>query len=129
MSITFETLADASAILIKASGHVDASEVETMRCKTVELTNETGFSNYIVDISDLQSIASGDTFATYELGDAFRSTGIRFQTRTAVIMPEDHVARRQAEFLHTVELNRGRGDIRYVTSAAEALEWFAAVTE
>jgi hypothetical protein len=96
-----------------------------MRARTVELTNETGFHNYLVDMRGLRSIANGDTFATFDLGDRFRDVGISFRTRTAVIMPADPDACRQAEFLHTVELNRGRGDLLYVDTEAEARDWFS----
>ncbi|MDH4047377.1 MAG: hypothetical protein OEW68_00785 [Gammaproteobacteria bacterium] len=125
MSISFKELADVEAILITATGHVDSAAVDAMRARTVQMASQTGYSNYIVDISKLQSIAQGDTFATFDLGDRFRNTGVQFESRTAVIMPADADARRQAEFLHTVELNRGRGDMRYVSSVDEAVRWFA----
>lgn len=125
MSIEFTTLPDARALLITARGHVSGADVDAMRLRTVELTTATGFRNYIVDISDLRSIARGDTFATFDLGDRFRETGVPYRTFTAVIMPSDSIARQQAEFLHTVEVNRGRGELRYVLSVAEAIEWFA----
>lgn len=124
MTIKFETWPDANAIIIRTADDVDAAAVEVMRIRTMELTKETGFHNYLVDMSDLRSIANGDTFATYDLGDRFREVGILFRTRTAIILPADPDARRQAEFLHTVELNRGRGDLMYVDSAGEAREWF-----
>jgi hypothetical protein len=124
MTIRFETWPEARAIVIRASGDVDAAAVDAMRGRTVELTNETGFRNYLVDMSELRSIADNDTFAAYDLGDRFGKVGIAFSTRTAVIMPTDAEARRQAEFLHTVELNRGRGDLSYVNNADEAYDWF-----
>lgn len=124
MTIHFETWPDAAAIVIRALGDVDATDVEAMRRRTVELTRQTGFRNYLVDMRELTSIANNDTFAAYDLGDRFGKAGIAFSTRTAVIMPLDTEARRQAEFLHTVELNRGRGDLQYVQDAAEARDWF-----
>lgn len=126
MGITFMTLPDVEAIAITISGHIDTAAVDAMRAQTVAMTEQTGFSNYLVDISNLKSIAHGDTFATFDLGDRFKETGIQYRTRTAVIMPADTGARRQAEFLHTVELNRGRGDLCYVASAEEACQWFMA---
>jgi hypothetical protein len=124
MSVTFTTLPGVEAIVITVAGHIDAAAVDAMRAKTVAMTDDTGYTNYLVDISELKSIAHGDTFATFDLGERFRETGIRYRTRTAVIMPTDAAARQQAEFLHTVEMNRGRGDLCYVTSSEEAQEWF-----
>lgn len=124
MSIRFETWPDSGTIVIRASGDVDAAAVEAMRRRTVELTGETGFRNYLVDMSELKSIANNDTFAAYDLGDRFGKAGISFSTRTAVILPTDPAARRQAKFLHTVELNRGRGDLDYVKNTEEARDWF-----
>ena len=39
-------------------------------------------------------------------------------------MTEDPAARAQAELLHTVEVNRGRGVLSYVESRDEAISWF-----
>jgi hypothetical protein len=124
MSISFKTLPEFETIRITATGHVDSAEVNAMRRRTMELTNATGYSNYIVDLQGLTSIAQGDVFSAYELGDRFRETGLPFHTRTAVIMPFEPAARQQAEFLHTVEVNRGRGDLRYVGDEEEAKAWF-----
>ena len=124
MSIQFETWPEAAALIIRTRGDVDAVAVDDMRRRTVELTRQTGFHNYLVDMTELRSIANNDTFAAYDLGDRFGKAGIAFSTKTAVILPRDDEARRQAEFLHTVELNRGRGDLQYVEDAAEARDWF-----
>jgi hypothetical protein len=124
MSISFTTLPEFGTIRITATGHIDSAEVNAMRTRTMELAEKTGFDNYIVDLRGLQSIAQGDIFSAYELGDRFRETGLPFRTRTAVIMPFDPAARQQAEFLHTVEVNRGRGDLRYVDDEEEANAWF-----
>ena len=39
-------------------------------------------------------------------------------------MPESETARKQAELLHTIEINRGRGVMDYVDTREEAFSWF-----
>lgn len=39
-------------------------------------------------------------------------------------MPTDEKAHDQVEFLHTVEINRGRGILNYVKTIDEAFSWF-----
>ena len=44
--------------------------------------------------------------------------------KAAVLMPDNPTAREQVEFLHTVEINRGRGVINYVETFDEAFSRF-----
>ena len=94
-----------------------------MRSRTIEIIEETGIRSFVVDISELLSIEQGSTFAAFELGRQFRETGFPLNSRTAVILPIDLNARKQAEFLHTVQINRGRGELKYVNDVDEGLFW------
>jgi hypothetical protein len=124
MNITFQNLPDIETIAIKVCGHVAAEEVREMRKQTVQMHLDTGFQNYFVDLGDLQSIANGDDYTAYELGIEFRKTEFSLRTRTAIVLPQNARARQQAEFLHVVEINRGRGELRYVTNLEDATAWF-----
>ena len=124
MGIEISILDEQRAVAIEVSGCVSAEEVREMRRRTVELADQTGFRNFIVDIRKLLSIEDGSAFVAYDLGEQFKESGFSVWNNTAVLMPEDPAAREQAEFLHTVEINRGRGVLSYVESVDEALSWF-----
>ena len=124
MNIEFSILTDQRAVAITAKGHVTAEDVQDMRRRTVELAKQTGYRNFVVDIRNLLSIADGSDFSAYDLGEQFKESGFSVWNNTAVLMPEDPVARAQAELLHTVEVNRGRGILSYVESFDEAFSWF-----
>jgi hypothetical protein len=124
MGIEISMLDEQRAVAIEVSGCVSAEEVREMRRRTVELADQTGFRNFIVDIRKLLSIEDGSAFVAYDLGEQFKESGFSVWNNTAVLMPEDPAAREQAEFLHTVEINRGRGVLSYVESVDEALSWF-----
>ena len=124
MNIEFSILNDQQAVAITAKGHVTSAEVQEMRRRAVELANQTGYRNFVVDIRNLLSIAGGSDFSAYDLGDQFKESGFSVWNNTAVLMPEDPAARAQAELLHTVEVNRGRGILSYVESFDEAFSWF-----
>ena len=124
MEIEISILDEQRAVAIEVSGCVSAEEVREMRRRTVELADQTGFRNFIVDIRKLLSIEDGSAFVAYDLGEQFKESGFSVWNNTAVLMPEDPAAREQAEFLHTVEINRGRGVLSYVESVDEALSWF-----
>lgn len=125
MPTTFQILDEHQVLVIQLDGHVSVSEVTGMRARTVEIAKESDIHQFIVDISGLLSVENGNTFATFELGKSFRPTGFPLETKTAVIMPTTPKARQQAEFLHTVEINRGRGELKYVESVDDALFWFS----
>ena len=124
MSIEFSVLTERKAVAIIASGRVTAEDVQEMRRRTVELAAQTGYRNFIVDIRNLLEIADGSESSAYDLGDQFKDSGFSVWNNTAVLMPEDPYARAQAELLHTVEVNRGRGILSYVESFDEAFSWF-----
>jgi hypothetical protein len=124
MNIEFSILNDQKAVAITATGHVTADDVQDMRHRAVELAKQTGYRNFIVDIRNLLSIAGGSDFSAYDLGERFKESGFSVWNNTAVLMPEDPAARAQAELLHTVEVNRGRGILSYVESFDEAFSWF-----
>ena len=123
MAFEIKILDEHQAAVITMSGHISDSEIADMRSQTVALVEGINMRNFVVDISLMLSIESGSTFATFELGDKFRSTGFPLDTKTAVIMPIDLEAKAQAELLHTVEINRGRGALKYVDSVDDALYW------
>jgi hypothetical protein len=79
-----------------------------------------------VDLRELESIDDGSVFEVHDLGERFAEVGFSNDNLTAVLLPEDTQARRQIEFLHNVEINRGRGPIKYVESYGDAFDWFAA---
>ena len=124
MSIEYSIHDKQKAVSIAVDGHVTADDVQEMRHRTVELAEQTGYRNFIMDIRRLLSIADGSDFAAYDLGEQFKETGFSVWNNTAVLMPEDPSARAQAEFMHTVEVNRGRGVLSYVESYEEAFSWF-----
>ena len=124
VTIEFSVLNDQQAVAITAEGHVTIGEVRDMRRRSVELANETGYRNFIVDIRNLLSIANGSDFSAFDLGEQFKESGFSVWNNTAVLMPDDPTARAQAELLHTVEVNRGRGILSYVESFDEAFSWF-----
>ena len=124
MSTQFLILKEHEAILISMTGHVSEEDIKEMRLRTNEITAETGFTRFVVDIQEVLSIAQGSPFAVFELGSEFRASGFPLQTQTAVIMPTDTVAREQAELMHTVEINRGRGSLKYVDNIDDGLYWF-----
>ena len=124
MSTNVSFMDNRDVIVIKIAGEVGRDEVHDMRSRVVAIAGETSCQHFIMDISELQSIEKGSAFAVFELGEQFAATGFPYQSKTAVIMPRDPLAKEQAEFLHTVEINRGRGALQYVDSIDEALAWF-----
>ena len=124
MNIEFSILNDRKAVAITAKGHVTAEDMQDMRRRSVELADQTGYRNFIVDIRSLLSIADGSDLSAYDLGEKFKDSGFSVWNNTAVLMPADPAARAQAELLHTVEVNRGRGILSYVESFDEAFSWF-----
>ena len=124
MKIDFSILHEQKAVLIRIEGHVTPADVHEMRRRAVEIAGQTTYRNFIVDIRRFKSIGDGSTFVAYDLGEQFKDSGFSVWNNTAVLMPEDPAARAQAEMLHTVEVNRGRGVLSYVESYDEAFGWF-----
>ena len=124
MGIEFIVNKKDEVILITATASISTADVKWMRNKTVELLEETGIKNYVVDLSKVASIVEQDTLTAYEVGKEFRNVNFPLSTKTAVILPIDESARDQVKFLHTVEINRMRGPLNYVSSYENALEWF-----
>jgi len=126
METLFTVYPEQRTVLIEVSGQMDVPAVTAMRRRTVELQQETNFRRFIMDIRRLSPIEEGSTFEVHELGERFSDTGFSHDNKTAVIMPANQAAKRQIEFLHMVEINRGRGQMRYVGSIDEALIWLGA---
>ena len=124
MSFEFTVNRDDDVILITLNKTVSIEDLKLSRTKTIELLNETGIHNYIVDLSAVISFLDQDVITTYQMGKEFQNIKFPLSTKTAVIMPMDEEARNQATFLHTVEINRMRGPLKYVSSYKEALSWF-----
>ena len=124
MAIKFSVLDDKHAVLIEVDGDVVAEEVMQLRQRAVELIDETGYKNFIIDLRNLQSLERGRSSAIFDLGESFSEARITVWSNTAVLMPRDDNAHEQVELLHTVEINRGRGIINYVESFEEAYSWF-----
>lgn len=124
MSIEFRLDKKEKTILIVVVGDVTVDDLRNMRNHTVELLKETGIENFIVDLSALDSILEQDTFITYKLGKEFQDVNFPITAKTAIILPTNNDVLQQVKFLHTVEINRMRGPIEYVTSYEDALAWF-----
>lgn len=124
MPIKFSVIENRKAVLIEVDGEVSKKQVSEMRRRSVELIDETGITNFIVDLQNLLSLEKGSTFAIFDLGERFSDVHFTIWSNTAVIMPDDKAAFEQVEFLHTIELNRGRGIINYVETFEEAFSWF-----
>ena len=124
MNIEFTVNKDDNVILITVINAVSVEELKRMRSKTIELLIETGIKNYVVDLSAVTSVFGQQTLTSFQLGKEFQEIKFPYSTKTAVILPTDEEARSQAKFLHTVEINRMRGPLEYVSSYAEALTWF-----
>ena len=124
MDIQFSILNEQQAVAIEVAGRLSANDVREMRRRTVELAEQTGYRNFIVDIRKLLAIEDGSASVAYDLGEQFKDSGFSVWNNTAVLMPADPAAREQMEFLHTVEINRGRGVLSYVESVDEAFSWF-----
>ncbi len=124
MSIEFETNLDDDVVLITAVGDISDEEMKAMRIKTLEVLEETGIKNFVVDMAKVTSFLERSTLRTYEMGKEFTEMHFPLSMKTAVILPRDKKVRAQAEFLHIVELNRARPPMKYVLSYIEALTWF-----
>lgn len=124
MATEFSVLDKKRTIVITSEGDVDAKELAHVRQRSSELIEETGFTDFIVDIRKLTSIEYGKTFAIVEVGESYSDFRITVWSNTAVLLPTDDDAREQFELMHTIELNRGRGVINYVESFDEAFSWF-----
>jgi hypothetical protein len=122
--INISVLDDRKAIFVEADGDITASEVHEMRKRSVELVDEKGIANFLVDIRKLRSLEGGRTSAILDLGTSFSEVHLTVWSNTAVLMPEDESAHEQLELLYAVEINRGRGIINYVESFEEAFSWF-----
>jgi hypothetical protein len=129
MKIECSVLDEHQAVAIEVEGRVSSEGVQQMRRRSVEIAQETGYRNFIVDLRCLVAIDDGSTLTAYDLGEQFKSSGFSVWNNTAVLMPEDPAAREQAEFMHTVEVNRGRGLLSYVESFDEAYAWFEAMAK
>lgn len=124
MSIEFKINIDDDAVLITAVGDISDEETTGMRIKTMETLESAGIKNYVVDMANVTSFLDRSTIKTYQMGKEFVEMKFPISMKTAVILPIDEKVREQAEFLHTVELNRARPPIKYVSSYEEALAWF-----
>ena len=124
MATEFSVLDDKRTIVIRSEGDVDATELAGLRRRSVELIEETGFTDFIVDIRNVTSIESGKTFAIVEAGEAYSDFRITVWSNTAMLLPDDEVVREQVDLMCTIEINRGRGVINYVDTFDEAFSWF-----
>jgi len=124
MSIEFKINIGDDAVLITAVGDISGEELTEMRIKTIETIESIGIKNYVVDMMNVTSFLKRSTIKTYEMGKEFTEMEFPLSMKTAVILPIDKKVREQAEFLHTVELNRVRPPLKYVFSYEEALAWF-----
>lgn len=126
MPIEFQVFEKDNAILITTTGDISEQEITAMRIRTLDLLNETGIQNFVVDMTHVNSFLKHSAVKTYEMGKEFVKMEFPLSMRTAVILPIDENVKKQAELLHLVEINRTRPELQYVASYQEALEWFSA---
>lgn len=124
MPIEFQINEKDDVVLITTTGNISEQEIIAMRIKTLEVLNETGIQNFVVDMTYVDSFLEQSTAKTYEMGKEFVEMEFPLSMRTAVILPISHTVKKQAELLHLVEINRARPELRYVSSYEEALDWF-----
>ena len=124
MTIEFKTIQEDRVILITATGDISTDELNAMRNKTIDLLNKTGIQDFVVDLSEVTSILKQDVLKAYKKGKEFDSLQFPVTAKTAVILPLNKEAKEQVTFMHTVEINRMRGPIKYVASYEEAISWF-----
>ena len=124
MATEFSVLDNKRTIVITSEGSVDAAELAGLRQRSAELIEETGYTDFIVDIRNVTSIEQGKTFAIVEVGESYSDFRITVWSNTAVLLPEDESVREQIDLMCTIEINRGRGVINYVNSFEEAFSWF-----
>ena len=124
MAIKFSVLDKKRAVLIEIDGAVDIEQAQQMRRRSVELVEETGFKDFVVDMRRLESLEHGKTSAIVDLANDFKDHEFTVWSNTAVLMPVDKRAFEQVELLHVIEVNRGRGVISYVETMDEAFSWF-----
>ena len=124
MAIEFSTLDEKRVILVKIDGAADTDQLQEMRRSAVELIARTGFTDFIFDMRELESLENGDPGAIFDLGRKFKAHNISVWTNTAFLMPVDKRAYEQVELLHQIEINGGRGVLDYVESVEEAFSWF-----
>ena len=124
MSIEIKVLNTQRAVLIDIDGAIDAAQTIQMRRDCVNLTKNTGLTDFVVDMRRVTSIENGEATAIVDLGNNFKEHNFTVWSNTAVLMPLDERAYEQAELMHTIEVNRGRGVLNYVESMEEAFSWF-----
>jgi len=124
LAIEFSILDDKRVIVITIDGDVTARQLDEMRQRTVQLIEETGYTDFIVDLRNLKSLERGKVVSIVELGEKYSDSHITVWSNTAILMPSDEAAYEQADLMHTIEINRGRGVMSYVESTDEAFSWF-----
>jgi hypothetical protein len=124
MATDFSVLDNKRTIVITSEGSIDAAELGRLRQRSAELIEETGYTDFIVDIRKVTSIEEGKTFAIVEVGESYSDFRITVWSNTAVLLPADESVREQVDLMCTIEINRGRGVINYVDSFEEAFSWF-----
>lgn len=105
-------------------GIVDADQVEAMRRDCVALFEETGATDVIVDMREMESLRNAEPGAIVDLGNSFKNHNFTVWSNTAVLMPLDPSAYQQMELMLAIEVNRGRGLMNYVETIDEAFSWF-----
>ena len=124
MAIEYSILDEKRAILVRIDGAVQSDQLQEMRRSAVDLTARTGFTDFIFDMREMESLENGDPAAIVDLGNAFKGHNISVWTNTAFLMPVDKRAYEQVELLLQIEINSGRGVLDYVESLEEAFVWF-----
>lgn len=108
-------------------GIVDADQIEAMRRDCVALFEETGVTDVIVDMREMESLKNAEPGAIVDLGNDFKKHNITVWSNTAVLMPISPRAYRQMELMLAIEVNRGRGVMNDVETLDEAFSWFEEV--
>ncbi len=102
-------------IEVRHWGAVSDDDVRDARAKVEELIDQTGISDVLVDLREVESFL--DTVEIYEFASDFNLT-----MRVAMLYDSDDSMVDDLHFLETVAINRGN-DFSMHSTRQDALEW------
>jgi hypothetical protein len=117
IDVTFRE--DDETIIVRGYDNVTEDEMYAMRAEFRRLLDENTVSQALVDGRKITSFMDGNTTTIYKAGSDYAVSGNPQTLRTAIVLPANPQARRDLEFLDTVEANRGRQDTKFSKSRFE----------
>jgi hypothetical protein len=121
IDVTFRE--DDETVIVRGYDNVTEDEMYAMRAEFRRLLDENTVSQALVDGRKITSLMDGNTTTIYKVGSDFAVSGNPQTLRTAIVLPTDPHARRDLEFLDTVEANRGRQDTKLFDDMESAWAW------